>query len=108
MTDTGNSIERQKKRIPGIALTGQRLSTRSREPIVTATARGFLLDPAAFDQSLIFEPIECRIKGSHVEIDRSVGPLFDQPADFVAVPLAFLQKRKYQQFGASAFQFFKK
>src|SRR5206468_9090557 len=72
--------------------------------IVAAAPLSGPLDPAAVDQPSVFETIERRIQRRGMKGDRAVRPLLDQLADFVAVPLPFIEQREDQNFSAAPFQ----
>src|SRR5262249_40880154 len=105
--DPRNPVECQKKRVPDRPLLRQCLLAGRRQLVVTLAPLVRFFDPPAFDESFFLQPIECWIKGSDMEIDLPIGPLFDQAPDLIPVPRTLFQQSQNQHFSASPFEFSK-
>src|SRR5438445_3042475 len=87
MTNPGHAIERDDEGLPDVALAREHFLPGSGEAVVTAAPLSGALDPAAFNEALVFEPVERGIERRDVEADGAVGALGDQAANFIAVAL---------------------
>src|SRR5450830_1577105 len=97
-------VQRDEERVPDAALAGQRRAPGARELVVAAPALPGALDPAAFDQAAVLQPVQRGIQRGHVEADRAVRSLRDQLADLVAVTPALFEQRQDEQLRAPAIQ----
>src|SRR5580698_11296436 len=81
-TDCVDKIE------PGRALRFQHFLSLSGQLVIAATALAGLLYPSPCNPSALFEPVEQGIKRGDVELQYTLGALFDELADLVTVACA--------------------
>src|SRR6266508_409500 len=105
MADPRHAIKREKERVPDAALLREHLPASGRQPVVAPAALASAFDPAAFDEALVFEPIQGRIERRGVERDGAAGSFLNQPADVVPVPLPLVEQREDQHLRAPSLQF---
>src|SRR6266545_762369 len=105
MADPRHAIKREKERVPDAALLREHLTARGGQPVVAPAALASAFDPAAFDEALVFEPIQGRIERRGVERDGAAGSFLNQPADVVPVPLPLVEQREDQHLRAPSLQF---
>src|SRR4030095_6877825 len=89
---------------PGRSLTREGLSSVTRQTVIAPAALAGALNPAAFDQTAILEPVERWIEGRGIERDGAAGSDVGQPRDFVPVPVALIEQRQNQKFRAAPFE----
>ena len=94
MSDACHAIEGDEKRVPDTALAREHLASLAGDPVVAAPTLAAFLDPASGDQSAVLQAVERRVERRNVEVDRALRSLGDQPADFVAVPLALFSSAR--------------
>lgn len=104
MLEAGDPIERREERAPDPTLAGEYLPSGRRQPVKSPAPGAGTLDPAAFDQALVLQPVQNRIKGGDMKVNSALGAFLDEAADLVAVPLPFLEQRQDQQFRAATLQ----
>ena len=104
MANPRDAIERHEEGLPDVALAGEHFLPGGGETVVAPAPLAGALHPAAFDEALVFEPIQRGIERRDVEADGAVGSFGDQPADLVSVPLALFEQGKDQHFRAAPLQ----
>ena len=88
---------------PGGALGLQDLFPLGRQPVIAPPPLASFFHPSSGNESTLFQPVEQRVEGGHVELQHSVRALFDQLADFIAVPRAVLDQGENEEFCAAFF-----
>src|SRR6186997_1476806 len=91
--------------IPGVSLVLQKRTALSAQAIITAPGTSAVFDPAALDESLLFEAAKNRIERADPEMQPTARSRLDQLADFVTMPVAFLEKGENQKLRTAFFQF---
>src|SRR2546423_13690955 len=103
MLNPGDTADRLDEFTPTFPLGFQNLFAGGCEPVITATALTGFLHPAATDPAALFQAVEERIKGSHIETKRAAGAQFDELSEFVAMPRPIFDERQDQQLGTALF-----
>src|SRR5262245_29001714 len=104
MFDSGDPSHGLHEPAPDAALPGEDLAALRRQPIKTTAPLAGALDPPSADPAPLLEAIEQRIERRDLEPNQAAGLLFDQLADFVAMPRPVLEKREDQQLRAALLQ----
>ena len=99
-----DTIERQEEGLPHRALARENLPSGRGQLVVAPPPLARALDPSTVDEALVLEPVQRGIERRDVEVDGAVRPLFDEPADLVAVARTLLEQRQDQDFSATALQ----
>src|SRR5580765_490389 len=97
LSEAGDAIDGDEERLPHRAFARELLAARRRQLVVPAPPLARFLHPAAFDQAVIFQSIQRRVKRGDLIGERALRLLADEPADFVAVPGAIFDEGEDQE-----------
>src|SRR5262245_16147482 len=98
-----DAVEREEEILPDEPVAGGPRASGGGEPAVAPAALALLLDPPAFDEAGVLEPVERGIERRDVVAERAAGALDDQAPDLVAVAGAVLDEREDQEVGRPLF-----
>src|SRR5262245_177912 len=91
--------------VPGIAFLFDECLSLCRQVVKASPRPASAFDPAAFDETLFFEPAEHGIQRTDAEAQSPAGSFFNQFSDFVTVPVVFFEERQNQQVRTTFFEF---
>src|SRR5207302_2599345 len=89
----GNAGDGRDERLPALALRGERAAAARRDAVEAAAPFTRLLDPAADDPALVFQPVEQRVQGGHVETQDALGAGRDELRELVTMSGLVLDER---------------
>src|SRR5687768_6030952 len=100
MVERGDAVDGGDEIAPAAALGSEHPPSLCGEAVEAAPALARFLDPGAANPAALLEPVEERVEGGDVELQRAARARLDQLADLVAVPRASVGQRQDQELRA--------